>query len=50
MKMNGMKMKMYWIVTFLFNYLVYWLTVLIFYLFGAKIVGLPYFSQTGLQI
>jgi ABC-type multidrug transport system ATPase subunit len=47
MKMNGLQMKNYWIVNFLFNFLVYSLTILVFMTFGAWVVELQFFTQTN---
>jgi hypothetical protein len=48
--MNGMKMPVYWLVTFLFNFGIYAFTVVVFFLFGAYAVGLQFFYQTGFGI
>ena len=47
MKMNGMKMAYYWLVNYLWNYLLYMMTVTIFYLFGYFILELTFFTQTN---
>lgn len=50
MKMNGMKMKNYWMTNFLFNFIVYALTVFVFCLTGAVILGLSFFTQSNWAI
>jgi len=48
--MNGMKMKNYWMTNFLFNFIVYALTVFVFCLTGAVILGLSFFTQSNWAI
>ena len=43
MKMNGMQMWKYWVINFLFDYLIYVLMVIIFFLFGIFIIDITYF-------
>jgi hypothetical protein len=47
MKMNGMKMHYYWLVNFLFDFLVYWLTVVGFVIVGGAILGITVFLKTS---
>lgn len=47
MKMNGMKMSDYWIVTFIFNGLMTVLTFGLFILVGYYIIDLAFFTQTN---
>lgn len=47
MKMNGMRMKDYWLITFLFYSVITFLTFSIFYLFGYFILSLDFFTDTG---
>lgn len=46
MKMNGMKMKDYWLITFLFYFMISFLTFMLFYLFGFLILDLDFFTDT----
>lgn len=46
MKMNGMSMKNYWLVTFLFNLFLSLITNIIFYLFGYLVVKNTFFTET----
>ena len=50
MKMNGMSMRNYWLVTFLFNLFLSFLTNLIFYLFGYFVVRNSFFRETPFPI
>lgn len=50
MKMNGMSMKNYWLVTFLFNLFLSLLTNVIFYLFGYLVVKNTFFTETPFGI
>jgi len=47
MKINGMKMRYYWMSNFAFNFLLYSATMLIFNLFGSVCLGLTLFTQTN---
>lgn len=47
MKMNGMRMRNYWVVNFLFNFMVYGLTVGVFVLFGVYLTEIEFFTQTS---
>ena len=42
-----MKMKNYWMTNFLFNFIVYALTVFVFCMTGAVILGLSFFTQSN---
>jgi ABC-type multidrug transport system ATPase subunit len=50
MKMNGMNMTNYWLVNYLWNYLLYMVTILIFFLFGYFLLDLTFFTQTNFAI
>lgn len=50
MKMNGMKMKNYWIVSYLWNVALFMLAAFIFFLFGIYILKLPFFTDTKISI
>jgi len=47
MKMNGMKMRNYWMINFVFNFIVYILTVFVFSVVGAFILQLSFFTQSN---
>jgi hypothetical protein len=47
MKMNGMKMRYYWIVNYLWNLTMYLVAALIFYIFGRYILVTAFFTDTG---
>jgi hypothetical protein len=47
MKINGMKMRFYWLSNFTFNYLLYALTMVIFNIFGSICLELTLFTQTS---
>lgn len=46
MKMNGMSMTYYWLVTFLFNLILSLITSFIFYMFGYFLLKNTFFTQT----
>jgi len=48
MKMNGMRMRNYWTVNFLFNFMIYILTVIVFVVFGAFVLGLSFFLESNI--
>lgn len=50
MKMNGLNIKYYWINTFIFNFIISNLTFLVFYLFGAYVIQLSFFTETGVTL
>lgn len=37
MKLNGMRMKNYWIINYLFNFIIYMMTVISFIFFGSEV-------------
>ena len=47
MKMNGMKMKNYWIVYFFFSFIIYCLMASVFMVFGYYLVDLSFFTKTS---
>lgn len=47
MKINGLKMRYYWICNFIFNFLLYTVTMVIFNIFGGLILGLSLFTDTN---
>ena len=50
MRMNGMKMKNYWLVNFLFNFCISVITNLVFCVFGYIYLEIPLFENTGKSI
>ncbi len=50
MKINGMKMKNYWIVNFFFNLGFYSITILLFLFFGISVLKLKFFESTNLML
>lgn len=50
MKMNGMRMKDYWIITYLFCVLITFFTYTFFYLFGYFVLRLDFFVDTGFSV
>lgn len=46
MRMNGLKLKYYWICTFFFNFLISMVTFAIFYIFGAFVLDISFFSTS----
>lgn len=50
MRMNGMKMKNYWLVNFVFSFAVSVITNLVFFLFGYFFMDNALFHQTGLDV
>ena len=46
MKMNGMKMRYYWVVNFLFDFMIYWFTVIAFIIVGGVILKINVFLST----
>ena len=46
MKINGLKMRNYWISYFIFNYIVYTFTMIFFIIFGTYVFGLNLFRET----
>lgn len=47
MKMNGLKMKNYWFVNYLFSFLLYMATTLIFLIFGKYVLVTDFFTDTS---
>lgn len=50
MRMNGMKMRNYWLVNFLFNFFISIITNLVFFLFGFFFMENALFHQTGKDV
>jgi len=50
MKMNGLKMKNYWIVNYLFSFGLYVTSTLIFIIFGKFILLTDFFTQTDIYV
>lgn len=50
MKINGMKMRNYWLSNFTFNFILYSITMLIFNVFGGVGLSLSFFTQTSLPL
>lgn len=50
MKINGLRMSNYWIVSYLFNFFFYGMTAFLFMLFGTKIFDLKVFRETSSMI
>ena len=46
MKINGLKMRNYWISYFIFDYIVYAVTMIFFIIFGTYVFGLNLFKET----
>ena len=47
MKINGLKMRNYWISNFIFNYIIYAITMVFFILFGMFVFSLNLFTETS---
>ena len=50
MKINGMKMQNYWIVNYMFNFVFYSATAVLFLIFGIKIFKISVFTDTSTMI
>lgn len=50
MKMNGMRMRNYWVVNFAFNLLIYTITIIVFMLFGIYLPEIQFFTQTSTAV
>jgi len=50
MKINGMRMKNYWIVNFTFNLLIYSITAIVFIFFANKVFKMQLFVETNLML
>lgn len=46
MKMNGLKMRNYWFVTYIFNFSMYFIMIVIFFVFGYALLELSFFTET----
>ena len=47
MKMNGMKISNYWLVYFIFNFGLCFITILVFFLLGALVLRTDFFLKTS---
>ena len=47
MKMNGMRMRNYWIVNYIFNFSMYFIMIVTFFIFGYAFLGLSFFTETN---
>lgn len=47
MKMNGMKMRNYWIINYIWNVSLYMVSTTIFICFGIFVLKLPFFTETN---
>jgi ABC-type sulfate transport system permease component len=47
MKMNGMRMREYWLITFTFSFIITFFTFFFFFLFGYFILELDFFTDTN---
>jgi hypothetical protein len=50
MRMNGLKMRNYWLTYFIFNFCISVITNLVFFLFGYFFLKNAIFSQTGKDV
>lgn len=50
MRMNGLRMREYWIVMYLFNFLISILTFFTFYLFGYYVLEFSFFTHTNTKL
>ncbi len=50
MRMNGMSMRNYWFVNFLFSFIISVMTNIVFFLFGYFFLDNALFKQTGKQV
>ena len=50
MKMNGMKISNYWLVYFIFNFGLCFITILVFFLLGAFVLRTDFFLKTSLLL
>lgn len=50
MRMNGMKMRNYWLVSFIFNFSMSIITNLVFFFFGYFFLDSAIFHQTGKDV
>ena len=47
MKMNGMRMRNYWFVSYLFNFAMYFIMIVVFFIFGYAVLELSFFTETN---
>jgi len=47
MKMNGMRMREYWLMTFIFSVVITFFTFLLFFLFGFFVLELDFFTNSS---
>jgi len=47
MKINGLRMRHYWTSNFIFNMILYSITIIVFVIFGGCILGLTLFTETS---
>ena len=47
MRINGLKMRNYWISYFIFNYILYLITIIFFIIFGTYVFGLNLFKDSS---
>jgi len=47
MKMNGMKMRYYWLVNFTLDFIIYWATFAVFFTYGGLILNIDAFLHTS---
>jgi len=47
MKMNGLKMRYYWLINYLWNLIMYCASVTVFILFGQFVLEISFFTETG---
>ena len=50
MRMNGLKLKYYWVCTFIFNMAISIITFTIFLIFGRYVLKLSFFRQTSMLL
>lgn len=50
MKMNGLRMREYWLITFLFNFFISVITFGVFFLFGRYLLKLDFFTDTSIFV
>lgn len=47
MKINGMKMTYYWLVNFVFNLIIYFFTVVVYWIWAAYVFKMNFFVNTS---
>jgi len=50
MKMNGMKITNYWLVYFIFNFALCFITIFVFFMLGAFVLRTDFFLKTSLAL